>query len=43
MENDGYEDRLELALKALLECDNPDTLDLVYRILVMDKIDGRAD
>ena len=43
MENDGYEEIFELALEALLECDNPDTLDLVYRILVMDKIDGRAD
>ncbi len=43
MENDGYEYKLELALKALLECDNPDTLDLVYRILVFDKIEGRVD
>ena len=43
MESDGYENKLELALRALLECDDPDTLDLVYRILVYDKIEGRAD
>lgn len=42
MENDGYAYKFELALKALLECDDPDTLDLVYRILVCDKIEGRA-
>lgn len=32
-----------LALRAVLECDDPETLDLVYRILISDKIEGRAE
>lgn len=32
-----------LALRAVLECDDPALLDLVYRILLEDKIEGRAD
>lgn len=32
-----------LALKAVLECDDPNLLDLVYRILLEEKIEGRAD
>ena len=32
-----------LALRAVLECEDPTLLDLVYRILLEDKIEGRAD
>lgn len=32
-----------LALRAVQECEDPILLDLVYRILLEDKIEGRAD
>jgi hypothetical protein len=32
-----------LVLRAVLESDDPDTLDLVYRILISDKIEGTAE
>ena len=32
----------ELIVTALDECDDTGTLDLVYKILVMDKSEGRA-
>ena len=41
MEDD--EGIIALVIKAVKECDDPDTLDLVYRILIADKIEGRAD
>lgn len=32
-----------LVLRAVLECDDTETLDLVYKIIVNEKIEGRAD
>ena len=32
-----------LVLRAVLECDDPEVLDLVYKIIVSDKEEGRAD
>ena len=32
-----------LALRAVLDCENQNLLDLIYRILLEDKIEGRAD
>lgn len=32
-----------LVLRAVLECGDPDILDLVYKIIVADKTEGRAD
>ncbi len=41
MEDDGA--IRSLVLRAVLECDDPEILDLVYKIIINDKIEGRAD
>ena len=42
MENDADSIRW-LLIKAALECNDPELLDLVYKIIVSDKAEGRAD
>lgn len=32
-----------MVLREVLECDNPELLDLIYKIMVEDKKEGRAD
>lgn len=42
MGNDDYDEKLKLALEALLNCKDLDTIDLVYRLLAFDNNEGRA-
>lgn len=40
---EGDEGIRALALRAVLECDDPTLLDLIYRILAQNNEEGRAD